>query len=177
MARHDITAQVRRILALGGTETQVLAAGQRVDSFSDGTWYAYNRASCSGIDRLEQSLAARAEKRQAAGEIVTKISEGKVLYTRTAEGGWLVWGREDIVTPGAVVEAERRDGSTQCIVITSVGPTRERDGFRYRTAEFRRAALVAEVDPMAEVGMTGTAAEALRIGRSYGVNGQIWDNA
>jgi hypothetical protein len=177
MARHDITAQVQRIFALGGTESQVLAAGPRVVSFHDGTWYADNRVSCSGIDRLEQGLKARAEKERAAKEIVAKISEGKVLYTRTAEGRWLVWGREDVIVSGAVVEAERRNGSTQRIVITSTGPTRERDGLRYRTAEFRQAALVTEVDPMAEIGLTGAAAEAERIGRSYGVNGQVWDNA
>lgn len=108
-----------------------------------------------------------------ATAIISKIREGKVLYTKDATGTWLVWGREDILVEGIGVDAERRDGSTKPIIITKVGPVLEKNGLRYRVAEFRAPATIA-TSPRRS---SDAADEALRIGRSYGVNGQIWDNA
>lgn len=170
MARHDITAQVRRIFDLGGTEEQVYAAGSKVDGFNDGTWYAGNRATCAGIDRLEAALKTTFERKAASEAIISKIREGRILYTKTA-AGWMVWGRDDVIVEGSTVIAERRNGSAERIVLVTVGPVRERDGLRYRTAEFRPATSVTEVDPMDEVqGITGEAATEAAINRFYGAD-------
>ena len=108
-----------------------------------------------------------------ATAIISKIRDGKVLYTKDAGGKWLVWGREDIVVEGIGVDAERKDGSIQQVILTKVGPVLERNGLRYWVAEFRAHATAA-ASPRRSF---DAADEALRIGRSYGVNGQIWDNA
>lgn len=106
-------------------------------------------------------------------EVISKIRAGKVLFTKDATGKWMVWGREDIVREGIGVNAERRDGATTRVIITRVGPVRERDGLRYRVAEFRAHATAAA----SPTGSFTAADKALQIGRSYGINGQIWDNA
>jgi hypothetical protein len=171
MASTDITAQVARIIALGGTEAQVLAAGPRVVRHSATDWAACNRVTCVGVDALESRLAAASAKRAAAAEITSKIRGGKVLYTKNSAGQWLVWGREDVIVEGIGVTAERRDGSTSQVIITQVGPVLESGDLRYRVAEFRAPVTTTPR-------LTSSAAdEALRIGRRYGVNGQIWDNA
>lgn len=172
MASHDITGLVTEIISLGGTEAQVLAAGPRVVQFGE-RWEAQNRISEAGVVALRDQLKAAAAKRQAAREITGKIAAGAVLYTRTQDGSWLVWGRAEILVVGATVTATRRDGSETQVSITAAGPVRERDGLRYRTASFRAVPDATSV----RLDDGSAAAEALRIGRSYGVNGQIWDNA
>ena len=169
MARSDITAQVQRLIALGATKDQILSAGSRITNLGN-SWYADNSASRTAIDMLEGEIKTAAAKKAAATEITSKIAAGKVLFTKDADK-WLIWGREDVIVEGIGVTAERRDGSTQQVIITKVGPVLESGDLRYRVAEFRAPITAA---PRLT---NSAAAEADRIGRSYGVNGQIWDNA
>lgn len=159
MARIDITGQVARILTTGGTEAQITATHPRITRLA-GDWYADNRAARDAVDALEAKLAT-------ANDMLAKIRSGQILYTKDATGQWLIWGREDLIVSGATVTTTRANGTTSQATITTVGPAHDRDGLRYCVAEFTTPRRL-DTDP---------GAEALRIGRSHGVNGQVWDNA
>ena len=80
-------------------------------------------------------------------EMLAKVRDGQVIYTKTPDGAWLVLGREDILIPTTIVTATRQDGTEQQVYILDRGPVREAQGVRYVTATFRASVASVATQP------------------------------
>ena len=148
MAVYDITKQITALHAAGYTDAQIEALGPRVDVRYT---QACNVASLTAVNAAVDSLT-------------------RIEWARLSDGTWGIRGRG--LTTGETVTVTKRNGATSTEVVGEI--LTDADGTQTATIATtpRRSTR-----PGGTTWGSNAADEARRIGRSYGINGQIWDNA
>ena len=72
-----------------------------------------------------------------AREMMAKVAAGQTLFTKAADGTWMIVGPAADVRLNAWVKVTKANGSTRTVVVTWLGVSNAKGGVAYQVATFR----------------------------------------